>query len=108
MGAFSYHRFIFLLACIDRWKAHTRLVSACTVKTAIEIQCACALTSKNCTLSGFFVSRRLFSLPAPQTVTIYRMLLKTTKPLNIVKFILSITNLPFVTAPSPLVRTIFF
>ena len=26
MGAFSYHRFIFLLACIDRWKVYNRHV----------------------------------------------------------------------------------
>ena len=46
MGAFSYHRFIFLLACIDRWKVYNRLVSVCTVKTAIEVKCLCVLASK--------------------------------------------------------------
>ena len=46
MGAFSYHRFIFLLACIDRWKVDNRLVSACTVKTTIEVKCLCVSTSK--------------------------------------------------------------
>ena len=46
MGAFSYHRFIFLLTCIDCWKVYDRLVSACTVNTAIEVQCLCVLTSK--------------------------------------------------------------
>ena len=44
MGAFSYHRFI--LACIDRWEAYNRLVSVCTVKTAIEVQRLCVSTSK--------------------------------------------------------------
>ena len=58
MGAFSYHRFIFLLACIDRWKVYNRLVSVCTVKTAIEVQCLCASTSK----SGTFV--RLLRFPS--------------------------------------------
>ena len=47
MGAFFYHRFIFLLACIDRWKVYNRLVSACTVKTAIEFQRSCVSASKN-------------------------------------------------------------
>ena len=46
MGAFSFHRFIFLLAFIDRWKVYNRLVFACTVKTAIEVQRLCVLTSK--------------------------------------------------------------
>ena len=46
MGAFSCQRFIFLLACIDRWKVYNRLVSACTVKTAIEVKRQCVLTSK--------------------------------------------------------------
>ena len=52
MGAFSYHRFIFLLACIDRWKVYNRLVFTCTVKTAIEVQCLCVSTSKNGTFLG--------------------------------------------------------
>ena len=43
MGA--YHRFIFLLACIDRWKVYNRLIFACTVKTAIEVKCLCVSTS---------------------------------------------------------------
>ena len=54
IGAFSYHKFIFLLACIDRWKAYNRLVSACTIKTAIEVQRLCVSTSKNGTLVGLF------------------------------------------------------
>ena len=55
MGAFSYRRFIFLLACIDRWKVYNRLVSTCTVKPL------CVSTSKkSALLSGFFVSHRLF------------------------------------------------
>ena len=57
MGAFFYHRFIFLLACIDRWKVYNRLVSACTVKAAIEVQCLCASTSEN----GTFVELLCFS-----------------------------------------------
>ena len=43
MGSFSYHRFIFLIACIDRWKIYNRLVSACTT---IKVKCLCASTSK--------------------------------------------------------------
>ena len=54
MGAFSYHRFIFLLACIDRWKVYNLLVSSCKVKTAIEVECLCVSTSKNGTLFGLF------------------------------------------------------
>ena len=46
MGAFPYHRFIFLLACIDRWKVYNRLVFAYTVKTTIEVKCLRVLTSK--------------------------------------------------------------
>ena len=46
MGAFSYHRFIFLLARIDRWKVYDRLIFVCTVKTAIELKCLCVSTSK--------------------------------------------------------------
>ena len=46
MGAFSYHRFIFLLACIDRWKVNNRLVLACTVKTAMKVKRQCVLTRK--------------------------------------------------------------
>ena len=46
MGAFSYHRCKFLLACIDRWKVYNRLVFACTVKTAIDVKCLCVSTSK--------------------------------------------------------------
>ena len=57
MGAFSYHRFIFLLACIDRWKVYNRLVFACTVKTATEVQRLCVSTStKRALLSGFSLS----------------------------------------------------
>ena len=54
MGAFSYHRFIFLVACIDRWKVYNRLVSACTDKTAIEVKHLCVSTSKNDILVGLF------------------------------------------------------
>ena len=54
MGAFSYHRFIFLLACIDCWKVYNRLVFACTVKTVIEIKRLCVPTSKNSTIVGLF------------------------------------------------------
>ena len=58
MGAFSHHRFIFLLACIDHWKAYNRLVSACTGKTAIEVQHLCFSTSEN----GILVGLLRFSL----------------------------------------------
>ena len=56
MGAFSYHRFIFLLACIVRWKVYNRLVSSCTVKTAIEVKRLFVSTSKkllSCQASSF-------------------------------------------------------
>ena len=33
-------------ACIKHWKVYNRLVSACTVKTAIEVRHICASTSK--------------------------------------------------------------
>ena len=46
MGAFSYHRFIFLLACIDGWKIYNRLGFACTVKIAIKVKRQCVLTRK--------------------------------------------------------------
>ena len=46
MGAFSYHRFIFLLACIDCWKIYNRLVFACAVKTAIKVKRQCVSASK--------------------------------------------------------------
>ena len=59
MGAFSYHRFIFLLPCIDLWIVYNRLLSACIVKTAIEIKHMFQL-AKTALLSGFFVSLRLF------------------------------------------------
>ena len=60
-GAFPYHRFIFLLAGIDRWKVDIRLVFACTVKTAIKVKRQCVLTSKTRRLkSDFFDSRRIF------------------------------------------------
>ena len=42
MGAFFYHSFIFLLACVDRWKVYNRLVFACTIKTAIKVKRQCA------------------------------------------------------------------
>ena len=45
-AVFSCHRFIFLLACIDRWKVYNRLVSACIVKIAIKVECLCVPTSK--------------------------------------------------------------
>ena len=56
MGAFSYHKFIFLLACIDRWKAYNRFISTCTIMNAIEVQRLCASTSKKrhfCRASSF-------------------------------------------------------
>ena len=56
MGAFSYHRFIFLLACLDHWKVYNRLVPSCTVKTAIEVLCLYFSTSKKqhfCRASSF-------------------------------------------------------
>ena len=37
MDVFSFYRFIFLLACINSWKIYNRLISACTLKTAIEV-----------------------------------------------------------------------
>ena len=46
MDAFFCHRFIFLLACIVRWKVYNRLVFARTVETAIKINRQCAPTSK--------------------------------------------------------------
>ena len=61
---FPYHRFIVLLACIDRWKVYNWLVFACTVKTVIKVKRLCVLTSKNGTLvellrfSVFFVRVR--------------------------------------------------
>ena len=58
MGAFSYHRFIFLLTCINRWKVFNRLVSTCTVKTAIDVQRLCVSTRKN----GIFVGLLRISL----------------------------------------------
>ena len=49
MGAFSYHRFIFLLSC----EVYNRLVSACTVKTATEVKCLCEFKlAKNGTVVG--------------------------------------------------------
>ena len=60
MGAFSYHRFIFLLANIDRWKVYNRLVFACTVKTAIEVKRLCVSISKNGTLVGLLRLARTF------------------------------------------------
>ena len=65
----SLARYIFLLACIDSWKVYNWLVSACTVKTAIQVKCLCVSTSKKTTLlSGFFVSHCLFCLRAPQLI----------------------------------------
>ena len=52
MGAFSYHRFIFLLACIDRWKVYNRLTSVCTVNTAIAVQPYVFQQAKYDTVSG--------------------------------------------------------
>ena len=46
MGAFFSQKFIFLLACIDRWEVYNRLVFACTVKTAIKVKRQCVSTSK--------------------------------------------------------------
>ena len=78
MGAFSYHRFVFLLACIDCWNAYNRLVFACTVKTAIKVngyvfQLATTFPkslqlAKNGTLFGLFVSHCVFCLRAPQLI----------------------------------------
>ena len=51
MGAFSYYRFIFLLACVDRWKVYNRLVIVCMMKTAKEVQCLCVSNSKNVTFA---------------------------------------------------------
>ena len=64
---FSYQRFIFLLACIDCWKVYNRLVSACTVKTAIEVKCSCVSTSKKrhlCRASSFLTVVFLFACAA--------------------------------------------
>ena len=52
MGAFSSHRCIFLLACIDRWKVYNRFVSTCTVKAAIEVNVYVFQLAKNGTLVG--------------------------------------------------------
>ena len=41
MGAFSCHKFIFLLGGIDRWKVYNRLD-----KTAIKVKRQCVSTSK--------------------------------------------------------------
>ena len=73
MGAFSYHRFIFLLAFIDCWKAYNRLVSACTVKTAIEVQRLCVSTSK----------KRHFCLTS-SFLTVFFVLVRLNKPGNLV------------------------
>ena len=63
MGAFSYHKFIFLLACI---KVYNRLVS---VKTAIEVQHLRVSTSKNGTLVELLrFSLSLLGLSAPQLI----------------------------------------
>ena len=66
MGAFSYHRYIFLLACIDCRKVYNRLVSVCTVKTAIEVQSLCVSTSKNDTFVRLFRFSSSFCSCAPQ------------------------------------------
>ena len=60
MSAFSYYRFMFLLAGIDCSKVYNRLVFACTVKAAMKVQCLCVSTSKKALLSGFLVSIRFF------------------------------------------------
>ena len=60
MSAFFYHKFIYLLACIDRWKVHNRLVFACTVKTAIAVKCYVFQLAKKALSLGFFVSHFLF------------------------------------------------
>ena len=57
MGAFSYHRFILLVSCIDRWKVYIRLVSGYTVKTAIEVNVYVFQLAKN----GTFVELLRFS-----------------------------------------------
>ena len=70
MGAFSYHRFIFLLAYIDCWKVYNKLVTACTVKTAIEVQRVS--TSKNGTFIGLlrFSPYFLFACAATNRVNL--------------------------------------
>ena len=65
-----YHRFIFLLACIDRWKEYNWLVSAYAVKTAVEVKRQCVLISKT-RHSGFVGLLRFspsFCLRAPQVI----------------------------------------
>ena len=52
MGAFSYHRFIFLLARIDLWKVYDRLISTCTVKTGIKVKRQWFQLAKRGTLVG--------------------------------------------------------
>ena len=54
MGAFSYHRFIFLLTCIDHWKVYNRPVFAYTVKTAIKVNVYVFQLAKNCTFFEIF------------------------------------------------------
>ena len=54
MSACSYHRFIFLLACIDCWKVYNRLVFACTAKTAIEVKHLWVVTNKKRHFAGLF------------------------------------------------------
>ena len=68
MGAFPYHRFIFLLACIDHWKVYNRLIPMCTAKTAIEVERQFVLTSKNVTFVGLPCFSPLFCLCAPQVI----------------------------------------
>ena len=56
---FFYYRFIFVLAHIDCWKVRNRLVSACTVKAAIEVQRLCVSTSRKwhfCRVSLFLTA----------------------------------------------------
>ena len=60
MGAFSYHRYIILLACINGWKVYNRLISACTVKTVTEVKRLCVLTSEKPTLLGLLRSSSSF------------------------------------------------
>ena len=79
MGAFSYHRFIFLLACIDRWKIYNRLVSACTVKTAIEVKCLRVSTNKkrhSCRASSVLIA--FFCLRAQQLINRVNLAYRTT------------------------------
>ena len=71
---FSTIDFVFLLACIYRLKVYNRLVSACTVKTAIEVYVF--QLAKNGTVVGFlrFSLSFLFACAAINRVNVaFRM-----------------------------------